>query len=171
MPQPVLKTYFDGFYQTFAAQMPSTFMLNESLLGETPAQITKALADAEIALEQARQYIGNFQLYYKVLIGFMVLLVAGIVLINRQVKTATRSLGITFLTYGAFEYASVFLAKYFAGAQLAQLPSIPSSLKAWLPQLTDDFLAPLEMFSLGMLIGGIALIIVSFVYKSREPSD
>lgn len=120
-------------------------------------------------LEQARQYIGYFQVGYKGLIGFILLLILGIVLIRRQVRGSTREIGITFLICGAVEYGGVFAAKHFAGTQMAQF-DIPAQLQGWLPQLLGDFLAPLEMFSLGLLIAGVVLIIVSFVYKPRQVS-
>lgn len=168
----MLEQAFDEVYQILAAQMPSTFEFDESLVGtEAPAQIAKALTSAELALEEGRVYVVGFQFVYKALIGFMVLLVLGIVLVIRQVKGITRELGTIFTTYGAFEYAGIFVANYFSGKQLTQLSSIPPSLQAWLPQLIDDFLAPLEMFSLGLLIGGVVLLVVSFVYKPRQPSD
>ncbi len=168
VPQAELEQYFNQFYQQFSAQVPSTFVINESRLGtDMPAKIAKALAHAEGQLEQARQFIAYFQLAYKALIGFMLLLVLGIVLINHQVKDTTRRIGIPLLTYGALWYASVFVGKYFAGTQL-KLPEIPSSLQTWIPQFFDNLMAPLEMLSLGLLIGGIVLIIVSFVYKPRQ---
>ena len=172
MSQATLGLYFDGIYPVFAAQIPATLEFDESLFGtEAPAQIAEALANVETVLEYGREYIDYFQLLYIALIGLMVLLVLGIVLISRQVKGITRELGTVFTTYGAFEYVGIFVAKYFSGTQLAQLNSIPPSLQAWLPQFISDFLAPLEMFSLGLLIGGVVLIVVSFVYKRGEPSD
>ena len=172
MSQSALELLFDEIYQAYSAQIPSTFEFDESLLGaETPAEIAEALAEAEMMLEEGREYVAQFQLIYKALIGFMVLLVIGIVLIHHQVKGATRELGIIFATYGVLEYAGIFIAKYFTGKQIADFPLIPPSLQEWLPQFTSDFLAPLEMFSLGLLIGGVVLIVVSFVYKRGEPSD
>jgi len=47
---------------------------------------------------------------------------------------------------------------------------IPAWLQTWFPQFLDNFLAPLEIFSIGLLVAGIALIIVSFVYKPRQAS-
>jgi len=172
VPQATLELYFDETYQAFSAQIPSTFEFDESLVGtETPAQIAEALANAETMLGEGREYVAYFQLIYKALIGFMVLLTLGIVLISRQVKGATRELGTIFTTYGVFEYAGILVAKYFSGKQIAQFPLIPPSLQEWLPEFISDFLAPLEMFSLGLLIGGVILIVVSFVYKRGEPSD
>jgi len=134
-----------------------------------PAEIAEALAEAEEALEQARQGIGYFQLGYKLLIGFILLLILGIVLINRQVKSATRGISIPFLTCGVLGYISTFVAKYLVQTQLTRL-DIPLWLQSWLPQFFDNFMAPLEIFSIGLLVAGIALIIVSFVYKPRQPS-
>jgi len=158
LPPAEVERYFDEFYQGLTREIPSTFEFNESSL--SPEVLTR--------LEQAKQGISYFQLGYKALIGFILLLILGIILINREVKGATRGLGITFITYGVLEYGGIFAAKYFAGAQLPQL-GIPESLQAQLPQLIGDFLAPLEMFSIGIGIAGVVLLIVSFVYKPREP--
>ena len=134
-----------------------------------PAEIAEALAEAEGALEQARQYVGYFQLGYKILIGFILLLILGIVLINRQVKGATRGIGIPFLTCGVISYIGIFIAKNLIGKLLMRL-DIPAQFQTLLPQLLNDFLSPLQWFSLGLFVAGIALIIVSFVYKPRQPS-
>lgn len=151
-----VEQYFNQFYQEFSKQIPASFELNESLLSpEVLAQI-----------RQVKQYIGYFQLGYKALIGFMVLLILGIILLNRRVRSITRELGINFLIYGALEYAGIFLAKYVAPTSLP-LPEMPRAIQTWLPQLFVDFLAPLEIFSLALVASGIALIIVSFVYKPR----
>ncbi len=150
-----VEQYFDQFYGQFAAQIPSTITLDESMLPE----------NTRLQLLEVKGYISYFQLAYKLLIGFMALLILGIVLINRQVKSVTRGLGTTFLTYGAFEYAGIFVARYFIPS--LPLPQVPLSLQLWLTQLISDLTKPLEMFSLGCLIGGAVLIIVSFVYRPR----
>ena len=120
-----------------------------------------------LSFEQIRQAIGYFHLGYNALIGFILLLILGIVLINREVRGSTRSLGATFLTCGIFSYADVFIAKYIADTQLAQA-DMPVYLQAWIPQLIKDALAPLEMYSIGLLVVGVALLVVSFVYKPRK---
>lgn len=171
LPQSELRQHFDEFFTEFTEAIPATFELDQSLLGtKIPAQIAEALAEAEEALEEVRQYVGYFQLGYAALIALMVLLCLGIVLIHRQVRGATRGLGTTFLTYGAFGYAGIFVAKYFMRTQLT-LSELPAPLPTWLPQFLNNLIAPLEMLSLGFLIGGIVLIVVSFVYKSRQPSS
>ncbi|MFC2036064.1 hypothetical protein ACFLUJ_08120 [Chloroflexota bacterium] len=189
LPQSILDQYLDDFFGELAEVIPATFELDESLIDpEIRTQITEALADveseleqvryditealvdAEDALEEARQYVGYFQLGYKLLIGLIVLLIAGIILINRQVKNTTRGLGITFLTYGVIEFAGVLVTKHFA--RIETLPiDIPVFLEEFLVQLANDFVAPLQMFSLGLLIGGIVLIIVSFTYPRWRQSE
>jgi len=168
LPPAELEYYFNEYFGELAA---SVFELNESVLGtEAPAEIASALAEVEEVLAEARQYVGYFQLGYNLLIGFILLLILGIVLINRQVKGATRKLGIIFLTYGVPMYVGTFIAKYFARTQLTQL-DLPAQFQTLLPQFLSDVLAPLVMFSLGILIAGVVLIIVSFVYKPRQPSS
>ena len=157
VPPAIIELYINEAYQHIDQLIPPRFEFNESSLSP----------EVLVQLEQARQAIDYLQLGYKVLIGFILLLIVGIILINRQVRSSTRELGIIFLSYGAFEYLGIFVVKSLAGTQLPQL-NIPPPLQVWLPQLLDDLLAPLEIFSLGLLIAGIALIIVSFVYKPRQ---
>jgi len=163
-----LEQYFNTYIgQKLAEVLPSTFVINESMLGtEIPTQIAEALAGAEDALAEARQYVGYFQIVYYGLIGLMVLLIAGIILLKRNVRGATRGLGITFLIYGVLEFAGVFATRNFLPTSLP-LPDIPASLQSWLMGLIGDFVAPLQTFSIGLLVGGVVLLIVSFVYKPR----
>ncbi len=182
LPLPKIGQYFDEYFGELTEMIPSAFELDETLFGaEIPAQIAEALAeaeeglgearqdiaealaDAEEGLEEVKEYVGYFQLGYNLLIGLIVLLIAGIVLTNRQVKGATRKLGIIFLTYGVLWFAGILAGKYFAGKQIAQLDSSPY-FQELLPRLVNDFSAPLQGFSLGLLIGGVVLIAVSFVY-------
>ena len=153
-----LEQYFDQYYQEFSEDMPTTLDLRESLF---PAEV-------QATLGQVREIIDYFKLGYNGLIGFILLLILGIILINRQVRAASRSLGITFLTYGVLECAGIFVGKRFLGTELMQLDVHPS-LQAWVSQLFGDLLTPLEMFSIGLAVVGLALVIVSVVYK-REPS-
>ena len=59
-----------------------------------------------------------------------------------------------------------FVAKYFTGRQVAQLDVTPY-LEEWLPQLVSNFVAPLLMLSIGLIVGGVVLLTVSFVYKRQ----
>jgi len=171
LPPDMLEEYFDQFYQEFSQGLPATVVIDQSMFGaEMPAQITQMLTDTEVMLAEGRQYVSYFQQGYNLLIGLILLLILGIVLLHRQVKGATRQIGTTLATFGAFEYIGILVAKYFGVDQLTGLP-IPASLQAWLAEFVNDLLAPLEVFSLACLISGAVLIIVSFVYPRFRPGQ
>jgi hypothetical protein len=161
---------FESAFAGFTGNMPSTLVINEQWLGtEAQSKIASGLAQAETRLAQARVYAGYFQTIYAALIGVALLLVLGIVLIHRQVKSAARALGVTLITYGAIEFGGVLVGKSVLAAQMQQFNG-SVALRAFLPQLVVDFLGPLQVFTLAVLIAGVALLIVSFVYKPRAAS-
>lgn len=169
IPQTMRQTYFNQFYEQFSAAIPSTFELNESALGAgLPAQITGAIAEAEKTLAQARQYISYFQLGYKALIGLMILLTLGIFLISRDVKHTTRSIGTTLLIYGVIGYATTFALDYL-NLEEQLMRGIPALLQTWMTQFMGNLMAPLKTFDLALLIAGVVLIIISIVYRRRQP--
>lgn len=161
LPQDMIDAEFDKYYQQFSEQIPTTIDIGEDMLGP---EVMNNIA-------VAREYISYVQIAYKALIGIILVLIGLIILIHRQVRGATRQLGITFLVYGVPGYVGIFILKNYAMQQLTQLTqfNLPAMFQAWLPQFVDDFLAPLEMFTLGILIGGVVLLVVSFVYKPRVP--
>ncbi len=159
-PSTAIELYINEAQQAVDEMIPPRFELNESSLSpEVLSQLT-----------EIKQTIGYVQLTYKILIALILLLILGIVLLKREVRSTTRELGIIFTTYGAFEYLGIIIIKRLAGAQLPQL-GIPLPLQDWLPQFLRGVLLPLEIFSLSLLIAGVALIVVSFVYKPRQPSE
>ena len=160
-PPAMVEAYFDDYYQQLSGEIPATIDIGEDMLGP---EVMNNIA-------VAREYIGYIQIAYKALIGIILVLIGLILLIHRQVRGATRQLGITFLVYGVPGYVGIFILKNYAMQQLTQLTqfNLPAMFQAWLPQFVDDFLAPLEMFTLGILIGGVVLLVVSFVYKPRVP--
>ncbi len=168
VPPAQVGELFDLFYPSFSAQLPSTFVFSDQQLGqEMRSGITEALVQAEGVLKKGRQAVGYVQLSYKLAIGLSLLLILAIALISMEVRGATRRLGTIFLTYGALEYAAIFVGKYFLRTGMP-LSEMPPALQTWVPQFIDNFMAPLAMFSLVLAIGGLILIVVSFVYKPRS---
>ena len=157
LPPAEIERYLDEYYQQISQGIPSTFEFTEASLD--PWVMAQ--------LEQGRQVIGYLHLGYNALIGLILVLILGIVLINREVKGSTRGLGSTFLSCGVLSYASVLIAKNVAGTQLTQL-DMPVYLQTWIPQFLADTLAPLEMYGIGLMVAGVALLVVSFVYKRRQ---
>jgi hypothetical protein len=154
-----IRPYFEEYYDSLMESLPDEQVIDEQ---EIPAE----------AMEQlwlARKYIGDFRTGYYVLMAFMVLLVAGIILINRNIKDISRTIGITFITYGVLEFIGVLVAR---GLDLtAYITGLPASVEASVTSLFRDFLAPLQWFSLGILITGVILLVVSFAYRPQGETD
>lgn len=159
VPPALVEQYFNEYYQQFSEQIPPTIEIDESTIGP----------EVMGYLEQARRYIGYLQIAYRVAIGATIAIIVGLIFLNREVKGATRSIGIPCLTCGISTYVSTVIIKYFVGRQIAPF-GLPAQLQAWLPQFLNDALAPLQMFGIGLMVVGTALLIVSFVYKRRQPS-
>ncbi len=173
LTQVSLEREYDDFFKELV--LNPVFELDGSSFGDdTPADITAAITEAEETFELIRKGIGYYKLVYILLIVFMLVLIAGIVLISRNVKYITRSLGISLITYGAIEFIGVLVTRYviwkFTPLSDLALSDVPPSLEPWIQQFIIDFLAPLQWFSLGMLIVGIALVVVSYVYKRKQSS-
>ena len=160
LPQAQIEQYFNEYYQQLSGQIPSSFEVDESLM---PPEVMAQLM-------QVRQYVSYVQTAYYALIGLMVLLILGIILLRRNVRDATRGLGITFLIYGVLWFAGVYATRNFLPTQLP-LADIPPSLQPWLTGLIGDFVAPMQTFSIGLMVAGAALIIVSIVYPRLRPTE
>jgi hypothetical protein len=118
-------------------------------------------------LEQARRYIGYLQLAYRISIGAMIAIIVGLVFLHREVKGATRSIGIPCLTCGISIYISTVVIKHFVGRQMVPV-GLPAQFQDWLPRFLSDVLAPLQMFGIVLMVVGTALLIVSLAYKRRS---
>jgi hypothetical protein len=129
------------------------------------ASLAQTLADADAALADARIAIGYFRRYYFLLMVVVALLILGIAVIHREVRGAARDLGITFLTYGALEFLGLLAGSYFLRA--VNVSGLPAALQSWLPGLFADFIRPLQLFSLVVAVTGLALVIVSLLYRRR----
>lgn len=156
--QEMIDQFVNEAYQQVAGDIPETFEFNQSLWGP----------QIQSTLEQVKQAIGYVEFGYKVLIVFMVLLILGIFLIDRQIRTSIRRLGIIFLSYGAIQYVSIFIVTRLAETQLVQL-GLPLALQAWLPQFLSDLFAFLMIFSIGFAVAGVVLIIAGSVPWQRKP--
>ena len=158
-PPELIEQFINTAYQQVSRDIPETFEFNESLWGP----------EVQVALEQARDVISYFGVAYNVLIGLMLLLSLGIVFLSRDIRSGIRSTGIIFLIYGIIEYVSIFIIMHLAGTQLVQ-SGLPLSLQIWIPQFLDDLLTPLKLFSLGIGIAGIVLIITGSIPWRQKPN-
>lgn len=174
LPPAELEQAFDAFWAEFAEEMlPTTFQIDEMVIGkDAPLQIASFTSEAETVLRQAREYVGYFRLAYILSIVVSALLIAGIVLIYRNVKGSTRTLGIMFLASGLVVLAMALTGKYVGGEQMLQaMLDVPLQLQVWASQILGDFLAPLQWLGIGFIAGGIVLLVISFVYRPSQTGD
>ena len=164
-----LEQEFDEIFDDFADDIRPNIDIDLELMGsDIPSDVSGSLADVEEAFEESRRYIGYFNTVYGLLIGFILLLIVGIVLVYRQVKGPTSTLGSIFLSYGAINLIAVFIARGIAGSQITQLDDVPLSIRTWLTQFITSSLTPLLVLSIVLLVIGAALLTVSFIYQRRQ---
>jgi hypothetical protein len=160
IPPAELGRLFDEFYEQISGEIPSTLEINESTLNEL-------IPDIMPALIRARRYVGYFQIIYWALIISTALFIMGIILLERRVRGATRWIGIPCLISGIASYVGTFVIRNLAGGLIAQV-NLPVPLGSWLAQLLSDSLAPMRVYGIVLMVVGVALLIVSVVYKRHS---
>ena len=160
IPPAELGRLFDEFYAQVSGEIPSTLEINESTLNELSPDIMPALI-------KAKRYFGYFQVAYWALVAAMALLIMGIILLDRRVRGATRWIGIPCLISGIVTYVGTFVIRNFAGGLITQV-GLPVPLGSWLVQLVSDALAPMRVYGIVLMAVGVALLIVSFVYRRHQ---
>jgi len=174
LPAEELEQAFDVVWAEFAGEMlPTTFEIDETMFGKDgPLQIASAASGAETVLGQVREYVGRVRLAYILSIVVSVLLIVGIVLIYRNVKGSTRTLGIVFLASGLVLLVLALIGKNIGGEQMLQaMLDTPQQLQVWASQVLVDLLAPLQWLGVGFIVGGIGSLVASFVYKPSQIID
>jgi hypothetical protein len=161
--QSQIDAYMSQIYAGIDSVIPASFVLNEAAAG------SQVMAQ----LKQVKQIIGYINTADKILIAAAILLVLLIALVHWwQPKPITRSIGITFILVGVacilgplLDYLIVQLLSQIMGSSGAL-----SELQAKLPQLAADLTAPLRSYGIGFLISGVALTVISFLFRSKQVS-
>ncbi|MCK4331808.1 MAG: hypothetical protein KAW81_04530, partial [Dehalococcoidia bacterium] len=156
-----IEAFLSQVYGEIDNLIPQHFELNETSLGP----------EIMAGLEQARQIVGYIAIGYKVLIGIAVLLVLLVAMVHWwQPKPIARSVGIVFIVVGISFTLATLLSRFIPAAigGLAGQSDILFELQPKLSQLVTDVIAPLQMYGIGFLIAGIALIVISFLLRSPE---
>jgi hypothetical protein len=160
LPAEEIEAEFNVYFDQIEEEIPSAIELDEMLLETEVMQ----------QIERAKQYVGYFNLGFFLLIAFCLLLILLIILVYREVKGSCRNIGFTFLAVGVVSLVGAFVARSIANSQLATI-DMPATLQAWAPDVVFDVLMPLGIYAIGLIVVGIALTVVSFVYKRGEDSD
>jgi hypothetical protein len=149
----IARPYFDDFYERMVADVPD----EETIDSETIP------TDVMTNLLTIREYIGDFRMGYYGLIVFAVVMAGGIVLIWRKMRPPCLALGIVLIVDSALELGAVIFAGRAAPPVL--FAGIPPSLNIWVNGFYRDMLPVLLIFSASLLVAGLALLVVSFLYR------
>jgi hypothetical protein len=136
-----------------AANFPDEIVINEAMM---PAEFANVL-------EQARLGLSYFRMGYWATIGLALLLALIIVVTFRSVRPASRTIGIVLLLFGLLEIAIFYGGQ--AVLPYAPLAQVPAALRDWLPGLVDGLLRPALMLGIGSAVVGVALIVLSALYR------
>ncbi len=153
------------------------FVINEAwFLEDLRVRVVSFISEAETVLAEAREEVGGYvrRLWPAYILSIIIsaLLIAAIVLICRQVKGATRTLGIVFLASGLVMLVGGLLGRTIVAQQvMPAMHSAPAGMQVRTLDLLGNALAPLQWLGIGIIVSGIALMVVYFVYKSRDPVD
>jgi hypothetical protein len=158
----VVKGYFDQYLADFIKEVPNTYTIEESSIG----------SGAMDTFFEVRKGIGYFQTYYYWLIGLMIVLAALIFLVNMNIRVTARSLGINLCLFGSIDLIGVILTMTLSPIKLlANSLDIPASLNSWADGLSKDIASVALPLSIGILVAGVALLVVSFIVKPKEAKD
>lgn len=173
LPRAALSLYYDDYVSDLLVSMNEPIVVTPETLSENdPGDIVLTgangpISEAEKSLETARTYVSYFQMGFWLLLGLILLLILGIILIYRQVRGASRDLSIIFLTSGIPALAGVIIARAAVSSLLAQT-DIPVQIQTLATNICYDTLAPYMWYTIGLVIVGIALLVVSLVVKAPE---
>jgi len=177
---------YETYWPTASAGIPTTFTIDSSTLGTGAPEalndmvnsLQSGLQDARDGIDQAtRDMADNLdQIRPAVRIAQMVywglIILIGVVLIQRSVRGATRDLGITFTSYGVIEFGGVLVLRTIISKpdfiQKMAPGDTPQSVLDIITPIIMKLTQPLFVFTLACLIIGIALLVVSFTYPRKQ---
>jgi hypothetical protein len=171
LSQNELSRLFDSNWDEISAMMPQSLVLEASEYLSPPGELTTAIAEAEAGLQQARQYVGYYQMVLWVLTGLSVIMILGIFLINRKVAASSMALGIVFAFYGVLTVIGTLIAKDMVHTQLGLQTGIPAVIMPWLLQLADSLFSPLVIFSIACIVTAALWFVLAFVFRRRATSS
>ena len=165
----IITREFDRLFDEFTAEIPHVVQIDEQLIGsDIPAQVTRAITDAEKALTEARQAVRTFQIVF-ILTAVVIVLAAGlIILIHRKVTGAALNLGVILLFSGLLASTTAVFGRNVVASQIQQAGEAPQQINVWVSQVLGSAFAPLLWLGVGYLATGALLIAAFFYTRYRE---
>ena len=157
--QESAREYFDQYLDDFIKEVPDTYTIDESTLGRQTMD----------GLSTARKVIGYFQTYYPWMIVLMIVLAALIFVVNMNIRATARALGTNLCIFGGLDLIGIILVKTISPFHfLADAFDIPDALYNWMEGVANDITTIALPLAIGLLVAGVALLIVSFIIKPKE---
>jgi hypothetical protein len=188
--QSQIDTAYDKYYADYSGRVPATYNVDannlepgfsnkisdalanaQTSITNVKSDISQANLDYADGLQTAKTAVGYFRTGFICLIILILLVMAGIILIYRNVKNACLDLGIIFLLWGIIEVVGALLLKNFGLNQISE-SGVSTAVSNTYKILLNEAVSPLQMIGIAGMILGALLIIAAFVYprlKQRTP--
>ncbi len=153
--------YVNQYINDFVNSMPATLTLDESTIDSSTMQ----------TLQDVRRGVGYFQTWYPWLIVLLVVLAGLIFLVNWSIKTPTRVLGIILIVIGIVDLVGIILLRTLPAVQWAadaMNTDVSPALQTWIQGLVSDIGGVLLPLTIGILVVGVALLVVSIVLPKKQ---
>ena len=173
LSQAELGQTFDALFEQYSGEIPPSYTFDEKLF--TNQDGTSMAIDAtelEQALRDCREGIGIFNIVFIALIILILLLIAGIILIYRDIRWSALNLGVVSFIFGAglmvFYFTSLWMIRDFLAHQDIAFNSV---IQDWLISISGKPLLPILIMSICFVATGIALLVTCFFYRRRQRLD
>jgi len=173
LSQAELGQTFDALFEQYSGEIPSSYVFDEQLFtSEDGTSMTIDVSELEQGLRDSKKGIVIFNIAFIALIVLIILLIAGIILIYRDIKWSALNLGVVSFVFGAglmvFYFSSQWMIRDFLAQQ--EIAS-NSAIRDWLTSMSDGTLFPMLIQFICFIAIGIALLVIYFVYRRRQHQD
>jgi hypothetical protein len=188
LPQNEIDLAFEQYYADYSQSIPTEYNFSLGNLDTSvSANINQNLADVQSNIDDARnnidsasrdyannlqdakKYVKLFHAAFLGLIALIIVLIACIILIYRNVKGACLHLGIVSFIYGAITFVVTVIIMAIGLTRIATMDR-PEWLNHIPENLLRDVISPWRMIGIAAVILGIILIVVSIIYPRLKPA-
>ncbi|MDD4923568.1 MAG: hypothetical protein PHF74_01870 [Dehalococcoidales bacterium] len=173
LSQAELAQAFDLLFEEASGDIEQSLTVDEELFASDDGTvITIDTTEFEQTLRDSREGVRIFNIAFILLIVLILLLIAGIILVYRNIKWSALNLGIVSFIFGAclliFYLSSLrIISEAVAQQEMAAMPVIHD----WLIRLSTGALFPLLILLIVFIVIGIVLLVTFFIYNSRQQLD
>jgi hypothetical protein len=161
--EPQVKSLLEQYLTDTVSGMDDTYSINESTIG----------SGTMTSIRDVRKAVLIFKVAYIYLIVGMIVLAGLIFLINwKNIRASMRALGIDLLIFGILDLAGILVAKYIQPQKfIFENQDISVSVQNWVNGLVSDVSSIMMTLSIGILVVGVVLLVVSFFIKKPEKAS